>query len=44
MEDGITAQECTAFLEFAVTFLSNIGNYYVCLPCLNHVMYANAEF
>ena len=28
-EDGITAHDCAAFLRYAATFLSNIGNYYV---------------
>jgi hypothetical protein len=30
-EGGITADECDAFLDYAATFLSNIGNYYVSL-------------
>jgi dipeptidyl-peptidase III len=28
-ENGITVAECDAFLDYAATFLSNIGNYYV---------------
>lgn len=28
-QDGITSKELSAFLEYAATFLSNIGNYYV---------------
>lgn len=28
-EGGITAEECDALLEYAATFLSNVGNYYV---------------
>lgn len=28
-EDGITSHDCAAFLRYAATFLSNIGNYYV---------------
>ncbi len=32
-KDGITSQECATFLDFAATFLSNVGNYYVRLPC-----------
>lgn len=28
-EGGITSQDCAAFLRYAATFLSNIGNYYV---------------
>lgn len=28
-ENGITADECDAFLDYAATFLSNLGNYYV---------------
>ncbi|KFY81724.1 hypothetical protein V500_11143 [Pseudogymnoascus sp. VKM F-4518 (FW-2643)] len=27
-EDGITSHDCAAFLRYAATFLSNIGNYY----------------
>ncbi|ELR06233.1 hypothetical protein GMDG_02028 [Pseudogymnoascus destructans 20631-21] len=27
-EGGITSQDCAAFLRYAATFLSNIGNYY----------------
>ncbi|KFY07720.1 hypothetical protein V492_06876 [Pseudogymnoascus sp. VKM F-4246] len=27
-EDGITSDDCAAFLRYAATFLSNIGNYY----------------
>jgi dipeptidyl-peptidase III len=30
-ENGITVDECDAFLDYAATFLSNIGNYYVSL-------------
>jgi dipeptidyl-peptidase-3 len=44
VNDGITPEECAAFLEFAATFLSNVGNYYVCLPCRIHATYIHAEF
>ncbi|KFX87709.1 hypothetical protein V490_08064 [Pseudogymnoascus sp. VKM F-3557] len=27
-EDGITSHDCAAFIRYAATFLSNIGNYY----------------
>jgi dipeptidyl-peptidase III len=30
-EDRITVAECDSFLNYAATFLSNIGNYYVSL-------------
>jgi len=43
-DDGITSQECAAFLEFAATFLSNVGNYYVRLSCRIHATYTHAEF
>ena len=43
VEDGITSEECATFLEFAATFLSNVGNYYVCLPCCIRAMYTHAE-
>lgn len=30
-EGRIKQSECDAFLEYAATFLSNVGNYYVCI-------------